>query len=65
MQTQSNTLPTWAQNYSEATQAEILNYQSKANSALARARALEAKAQNEGRDMTDDELDFSARYEVN
>jgi HK97 family phage major capsid protein len=55
----TNTVPDWAKNHSEATQAEILALQSKANSALSRARALEAKAQNEGRDLTDDELNFT------
>lgn len=62
MQTQTqNTLPAWANNYSEATQAEILALQSKANSALLRAKATESKAQNEGRDLTDDELNFTDR----
>ncbi len=55
----TNTVPDWAKNHSESAQAEIMALQSKANSALARARALEAKAQNEGRDLTDDELDFT------
>jgi HK97 family phage major capsid protein len=57
MQTK-NTVPDWAQNHSESAQASILALQGKANSALSRARALEAKAQNEGRDLTDDELTF-------
>jgi HK97 family phage major capsid protein len=55
----TNTLPAWATQTSEATQANILALQSKANSALSRARALENKVQNEGRDMTDEELAFT------
>ena len=58
MQTQTNTVPDWATQTSEATQASILALQSKANSALSRARALENKAANEARDLTDDELTF-------
>ena len=57
MQTQ-NTLPAWAERHPEAEQKQILALQSKANSALSRAKALESKAENEGRDLTDEELDF-------